>query len=328
MVSPVSVALCTYNGERFIGEQVRSILDQTVPAFELVVSDDASSDRTLAIVAEVFAEARAAGVVVPELRVFRNEMPLGVVRNFEQAIRECRGDLIALSDQDDRWVPEKLERFVHAFAEHPDLLLINSDARLVGESGEPLGYSLFEALVLSQAERTRVRSGAGFAALLGRNIVTGATTVFRRALLEVALPFPGSWVHDEWLAVLASAFGDFDFLDEQLIDYRQHGANVIGAGRVTFAEKLARLREPRNERNRRLLERADALRDRLATAGADEGFVAAATAKVEHERVRSGLPAVRIARLGGVVREFGRGGYSRYGRGAQDALRDLVQPAR
>jgi len=334
VTSTISVALCTYNGERFIAQQLRSILEQTRPADELVVSDDGSSDGTLRIVDEVFAAARADGtekargtVSIPRLTLLKNPAPLGVVRNFEQAMGAATGDLIALCDQDDRWAPDKLERFERAFADDPGLLLLNSDARLVNDAGEPLGYTLFNAIALTPAERALVRKGDGFAALLGRNFVTGATTVFRRKLLQQAVPFPESWVHDEWLAILAASFGRFDFLDAQLIDYRQHGGNAIGALRITFSDKIARLREPRAERNGRLLDRAEALEERLRQSGADQRLLDAARAKLAHERVRSGLPAVRIARLSAVLREYGKHGYSRYGRGAQDALRDLVQPA-
>jgi glycosyltransferase involved in cell wall biosynthesis len=324
----ISVALCTYNGALFVAEQVASILGQSRPIDELVLSDDASTDGSVGLVRRLIDEHSAATGRSISLRVFENPVPLGVVGNFEQAITACTGDLIALCDQDDRWDPLKLETIVAEFSRHPDLLLVNSDARLVDAAGEPLGHTLFEALAVTPEEFALVRSGDGFEALLKRNLVTGATTVFRRSLLDFAAPFPSSWVHDEWLAILAAAFGRFDLLASPLIDYRQHGGNAIGASLISMGGRMARLREPRRERNERLLARAEALLARLTDADATQDLIEDAAAKVAHERIRSTLPAARIARLPVVLREFGRRGYARYGRGAQDALRDLVQPAR
>jgi glycosyltransferase involved in cell wall biosynthesis len=105
----ISVALCTHNGERFITEQVRSILAQSYPPAELVLSDDASSDRTVAVATAIVEEHnRDHGDV--RLVVMENRPALGVAANFAQAIAACTGDLVALSDQDDRWAPERLER--------------------------------------------------------------------------------------------------------------------------------------------------------------------------------------------------------------------------
>jgi glycosyltransferase involved in cell wall biosynthesis len=325
LTTTISVALCTYNGERFVAEQVASILAQTLAPTEIVVSDDASTDATIRIIEDVIA---TAGAPVPSLRVLRNPTALGVVRNFEQAVSACSGDLIALCDQDDRWAPHRLELMAKAFATTPDLLLLSSNARLIDDDDRPLGYSLFDAITFTAAEKSAVRAGDGFATLLTRNTVTGATTVFRRSLLELALPFPDAWVHDEWLAIIAAASGRIDFLDDELVDYRQHGGNAIGAVRLGFGARLRRLREPRAERNRRLRERAAALVERLRSMNMPNSFALLAESKLTHEQVRSELPAGHLARVGPVLREARRGGYRRFGRGPQDVLRDLLQPAR
>ena len=129
----VSVALCTYNGARFVAEQLRSILAQSSPADQIVISDDGSTDGTLEVVR---AELAAAGSALPEVIILENPAPLGVTRNFEQAILACTGDLIVLCDQDDTWVPDRLARAEREFAARPDLLLLYSDASLVDEGGE------------------------------------------------------------------------------------------------------------------------------------------------------------------------------------------------
>ena len=325
MTTTISVALCTYNGERFVAEQVGSILSGTVLPTELIVSDDASTDATIEVIEAVIA---ASHNTIATVRIVRNSVALGVVRNFEQAVSACSGELVVLCDQDDLWAPRRLEVTADAFAADPDLLLLNSNARLIDDDNRPLGYSLFEAISLTAVEKAQIHSGNAFATLLTRNTVTGATTAFRRSLLERALPFPAAWVHDEWLAIIGAASGRIDFLDDELIDYRQHGGNAIGAVKLGIGMRFRRLREPRVERNRRLLDRAAVLVERLRVLGAPAEFEQLAESKLRHEDVRSGLPAGHLARLRPVLREVRADGYRRFGRGAQDVLRDLLQPAR
>jgi glycosyltransferase involved in cell wall biosynthesis len=327
----ISVALCTFNGERFVAEQVQSILAQTRLPQEIVVSDDASTDATVAIVeAELDAFAAKHPDVPIRLVLYRNPNSLGVVRNFEQAISATTSDLVVLCDQDDRWHLERIELAVAEFEKRADLLLLFGDARLVDDQGTALGYSLFDAIGFTSRERERVHTGDALAALLGRNVVTGATTAIRRTLLAAALPFPGEWIHDEWLAAIAASTGRIDFLDAGLIDYRQHAANVIGATKLGFSARIRKLREPREERNQRLVERAAALVDRLVQLGDVVSAVdlRRAEAKLAHERARRSLPARPIARVMPVLRELRAGGYRDYGRGFQDVVRDVVQPAR
>ncbi|HRN29445.1 MAG TPA: glycosyltransferase family 2 protein [Terrimesophilobacter sp.] len=324
----VSVALCTRNGMPFIVEQLSSILHQSVPPRQLVVSDDASTDGTVTTVREQLARFRAERPdVALEVRIIENDPPLGVTANFEQAILACTGDIIVLSDQDDVWNEHRLARITEEFTEHPDLLLLHSDARLVDAAGAPLGESLSQGIGFSASEQGAVRDGRAFEVLLRRNVVTGATTAFRRSLVADAAPFPASWVHDEWLAMVAAVTGRVDFLPEQLVDYRQHGSNEIGAGTPSTADLWGRLREPRGERNARLLARSEALAERFTEPRVSAEVTSAVQQKRVHERVRSGLPRMRVLRLWPVLREWMSGRYSRYGRARYDVVRDLVQPS-
>lgn len=322
----VSVALCTRNGEAFIGAQLDSILDQTRPPHELVVSDDDSTDATLRLVRERVDAYRARGGAV-ELQVFENRPALGVAANFAQAIAACHGDLVALSDQDDVWHPERLEIIARYFAEHPDVLLVHGDAQRVDADGRSLNRSLFESLRVSRGERSRIERGDALEVLIRRNLVTGATAVFRRALAEQALPIPDGWIHDEWLAIVASLIGRVAIVPGQLVDYRQHTSNQIGASELTARAALARLREHRTERNRRLSVRAQSLDDRFGSdPRIDDRVKNLIRGKAAHERGRAALPAGRIGRAGPVLVALVRGRYRRYGLGARDAARDLVQP--
>ncbi len=333
-IDRVSVVMCTYNGADYVTEQLESILAQSRPPQELVVADDGSDDDTLAIVRTVVARYRDESVApldYVELTRDRRTQPepLGVAGNFERGLRAATGDAIALSDQDDRWHPGRLGRLVGILEHRPDVGLVHSDAALVDADGEPLGVTLFEALGVSRRELAGIAAGRAFEVLLRRNLVTGATAVVRRTVVDRALPIPDGWIHDEWLAIVAAAVGRTAVLRDPLIDYRQHGGNQIGAAKLTLRGKLNKLREPREERNENLLVRAEALVSRI-----DDLFpeVSAkrrtfAVLKLDHERVRYALPDRRIGRVGPVLVEWMRGRYSRYGLGAQDVLRDLVQPS-
>jgi glycosyltransferase involved in cell wall biosynthesis len=326
----VSVALCTYNGARFIREQVRSICLQTRPPREIVLSDDASSDGCVEFAREEVDACNASRPDSPvALRVLRNATPLRVTKNFEQAVRACDGDLIALCDQDDVWLPDRLARMSAEFDRRPGLVLLFTDARRVDEARRELGASLFDTLEVEPAELARVHGGEAFDVLLRRNLAAGATTIFRRALLDDALPFPAEWLHDEWLAILAAALGGVDLLEAPLIEYRQHGANQVGARSHGLRDKIRKALAARGEAHAKRLRKAERLLERLLALGArvPPAAVEKARAKVAHQRVRAALPAPRIARCVPVLREAVTGRYGLYGYGARGALRDLLEAA-
>jgi glycosyltransferase involved in cell wall biosynthesis len=325
MTLEVSVALCTRNGARYLPEQVRSICAQEPPPREIVLSDDASTDDTLAVVRDTLAGCGMADRIA--LRVFSNAPPLGVTRNFEQAVRACSHELIALCDQDDVWHPGRLARMVAQFEARPDLLLLHTDARLVDGDLKPLGSTLFHALEVQPSELEAIAGGEAFGVLQRRNLVTGATTMFRRTLLEAALPFAPEWVHDEWLAAVAAATGRMDVLPEPTIDYRQHGNNQIGARRLTLSEKIAKAFVERGDKHVARLRRAEALLRRLQQLGdkVRPGCLDAQRDKVAHQRFRAGLPAARPLRLLPILVEAARGRYARFGRGKQAIVQDVFE---
>lgn len=324
----ISVALGTHNGGAHVARQVASILSQRPAPIELVVGDDDSSDDTLAIIERVHAEARAADAGLPtRLTIIRRRPALGVTANFAATLAACEGEFIALSDQDDVWMPGKLAALSAAFTADPRLLLAHTDARLVDADGAPLGLTLLDALEATAAERAGLVAGDALPVLLRRNLVTGATVMLRRTLLESAVPIPAQWVHDEWLAAVAAAVGRVRLLPEPLIDYRQHGANQIGARRPTIADRLARLREPQGERAARLAQRTALLAERGRALKVPVAVQRQLDAKAAHEAQRARLPRVRIARVPSVLGGVLSGRYSRYSRGVMDVVRDLAQPA-
>jgi len=320
----ISVALCTYHGESYIREQLASITAQTLPASEVVICDDGSTDGTVQAV-EAFIAAYSGPTV---LRIAHTDRAGGVRANFERAIEACTGDLIALSDQDDVWRGDRLEVAAGVLASRPTVLAVHADARIVDASGQPTGETLLGSLYVSDGEREAIHSGDATTVLTRRNIVTGATLLFRRELLSTALPLGQHWVHDEWLAAIAAGLGGLDLIEEPLIDYRVHGANVIGVAQPTLRNKLRQLRVPRGDRYPRFAMRAQELVDRLETIGAAQDVLVIAQRKRAFELERAAYPAGRLRRAYPVLRHAARGGYATLSsQGSVDIVRDLIQPA-
>lgn len=205
----ISVAMITYNGLQFLPEQVHSILGQLTRADELVISDDGSTDGTWDWLSSLANQD-------PRVRLFRNQGRPGVIGNFDQALRLCQGEIIFLSDQDDRWYPDKVARLSQALAGPDVIWLAQSDAELIDEQGQVTAPSFY---ALRQ-------SRPGFWTNFWRNTYQGCTLAFRRELLDLALPLPTRLpMHDMWLGLLAELAGNVRFIPDRLTGYRRHSDN-------------------------------------------------------------------------------------------------------
>jgi len=232
----ISIALCTYNGEKYLREQLESIALQTMVPDELVACDDNSRDRTLEILQE-FKEK------VPfSVHIFQNEKNLGSTKNFEKAISLCQGDIIALCDQDDVWKPYKLEHLMEALQANPEAGYVFSDAELVDEHMQLIGVRLWDSVGFKGEIKERFLKGDQFRCFIKQRIVTGATMVFRASIGKLAMPFPANWIHDGWIALVASATGSIGIpVDEALISYRQHAKQQIGTSNSGIVKKKSLL---------------------------------------------------------------------------------------
>ncbi|MDC4232657.1 glycosyltransferase family 2 protein [Actinomyces sp. B33] len=317
MTERISVALCTCNGAPYIAEQVESILAQTRRVDEIVLGDDASQDPTVEIV-----EGLLAGAPI-DLVVRRHDPALGVAANFSDAIAATTGDVVLLCDQDDVWHPDKVERLLRGL---DGVDLVHSDARLVDADGRPLGALLLDELRASRRERLGLADGDALAVLLRRNLVTGATCAVRGDFARAAVPVPDGWIHDEWLGILAALDHRLRLIPEALTDYRQHGANQIGARKEGLVERLRRMTAPDPDDDRRRLTRATTAaahaRDRGLGGAGDRARLDEAAA---HQRARSLMPAGRLARIPTILREALSGRYARCSRGLLTLGRDLLQ---
>jgi glycosyltransferase involved in cell wall biosynthesis len=213
----ISVAMCTFNGARYLEEQLESIASQSQLPSELVVCDDGSTDDTVSILKRFQACAPFA------VKVILNSQRLGSTRNFDQAIGLARGDLIALCDQDDRWAAARLERLSNALTADPLLGGAFSDANLIDGDGRPMGMRLFARHKFTTAKQ-RSFIGCPTATLLKHDVVTGATLMFRSSMRRYCSPIPASWVHDGWIAWMIALHSRWTLIPEPLIDYRIHAA--------------------------------------------------------------------------------------------------------
>lgn len=316
----VSVALCTFDGERFVEAQLRSIAAQSRVPDEIVVCDDGSNDATVEVVGR-FAEDSSIPVV---LRT--NETRLGPARNFGRAISLASGDVIALSDQDDAWVPSKLSRLEAVLDSNPEAGLVFSDADLVDAHLRPTGRTLWQSIGFTRREQDRVIGGLAFEALMRQNFVGGLTLAFRSRYRDEVLPVPDGALHDLWIASVIAALAPVAFVPETLVLYRQHERNHVGlpldGWRNQVADRRARHRSYGDE-----LVHHEFLRDRLTKLDPNRvpaRHLRALSRKIAHHQVRSSLQDSRISRVVPVSRELVTGHYNHYSRGLRSAGFDLV----
>lgn len=209
----ISVCLTTFNGEKYILQQVQSIICQLNNTDELIVSDDGSTDRTLEIIRNLNDK---------RIKIFSNTNK-GIISNVENALNRVSGDYIFLSDQDDVWLPDKVEKCLKALK---DVDLVTTDCYVTDKDLNLISNSFFQHNNSSQNK---------WKALL-RNPYLGCCMAFNRNVLKDALPFPTNIpMHDIWLGNVAAFRYKVKFIDEKLIYYRRHGFNLSTASEPTKA---------------------------------------------------------------------------------------------
>jgi glycosyltransferase involved in cell wall biosynthesis len=318
----LSVALCTYNGERFLSEQLRSIETQTRQPDEIVICDDCSTDRTRTILREVSARAPF------PVRLLQNSQNLGSTKSFERAISACAGDVIVLSDQDDSWYDDKLQVTEDLLLRHPDAGAIFGDADLVDENLDPLGYHLRQTTYFGPALRRQFENGKAFEALLTHNVVTGATMAFWSKYRDIVIPIPAQWIHDGWIAIVISSSANVIYADRPLIKYRQHSAQQLGAAKPSIARHFANTQASTNqEKYRGMPELYQLVYERLkekVKLDLPQRSEELLREKIRHMGARAELSADHLRRVPTIAREFALNRYGRFGYGWKGAVRDLL----
>lgn len=217
----ISVCMATYNGEKFIKEQLESILCQLGENDEVIISDDGSTDNTKYII-EAFKDKR--------IKFFKNSGPKGVVHNFENALNKSSGDYIFLSDQDDVWNKGKVDKVVYEL-QKCDLVL--TDAYVVDSVGSIIHKSFFELN----------RSRKGFFKNIIKNSYLGCAMAFNRKTLEACLPFPSKIpMHDWWIGLIAEKKYKVVHISDKLINHRRHSNNTSFSGENSEYSFLTKLK--------------------------------------------------------------------------------------
>jgi len=218
-----SVAICTYNGELFLKKQIDSILSQTRSVDEIIVCDDRSTDATVDILNSYKEK-------YPNLfHIYINEKNLRSVKNFEKALSLCNNEIIFLSDQDDIWVDNKVEKYLSHFDKNPEISVIASNGFGIDEKDQILDViTIWDVISFIRKEGKKldyfeIISFSG-------NVATGATMALKKDFLQKTIPFPQvlEFHHDEWIALIAASEGKFDFIDDKTFYYRQHVNQQVG----------------------------------------------------------------------------------------------------
>jgi hypothetical protein len=316
----LSVAMATHNGATYLGEQLDSIFAQIRLPDEMVVCDDQSSDATLDLLREY---ARRAPF---PMRIVTNPKRLGSTKNFEQAVRLCSGDIVALSDQDDVWRPHKLAVVERQFQADPELGLLFTNGDLIDGHGAQLRGDLWSRFFFGRTlQKSLECPQTAYNLLLSRYFITGATMAFRSQFLDLCLPVPRAtptFIHDRWIAVVIGAFASVGGLDEKLISYRLHPQQQMGVGKRPFLSRHLTPYACSSDAAALALMRARLVDTDLGKA--KPGALAALEARQRHLAARSALSRSPIRRARGVAGEYLSGGYGRYPLGLADAVKDLL----
>jgi glycosyltransferase involved in cell wall biosynthesis len=312
----ISVAMTTYNGARYLRDQLDSIFAQTRVPDELIVCDDRSTDATPELLREYSARAPF------PMRLVFNEQRLGSTKNFEQAIRLCTGDIIALSDQDDVWYPHKLATIERRFEADPDVGVGLSNADLIDDDGAQLRGDLWSRGLLKRKRHQALSGLRRYDLLLGLPVTTGATMAFRSRFKALALPIPTecpTFIHDRWIAVLIAAVARIAIIDEKLLAYRLHRRQQLGIGAPLPLKVLVPHRCWSDVIALAALD--ERLKDNPST---NPHFRSSLAERQRHVVARTKLARNPFRRLAQVASELRSGRYTLYPHGLAVALQDLL----
>ena len=236
----ISIVLASYHGEKYLRPQLDSLLAQDYPSLEFVCVDDASSDESWAIL-------QAYQAKDPRLTILQQSANQGYIATFEKGIRAATGDLIALADQDDIWVPNKISKLFDALGQAS---LVYSDSELIDAHGEKMGQKMSQIKKQIAYDSPLMYTFGAWA--------PGHSMLFKRDILDTALPFSNYVTHDYLLGFAATCHEGIHYLPIPLVQYRQHETNAIGAD----LKKSKKTYKSRQERNHRICERVKILADR------------------------------------------------------------------
>jgi len=328
-MSKISVALCTYNGEKYLQHQLESIKNQTLGIQELIVCDDGSKDQTISILEDFKKQ-----VNFP-IEIHVNSSNLGSSKNFEKCIQLCSGDFIFLCDQDDWWYEEKVERQIGFFNSHPEIDAVFSNAVIVDQKGIPKGNTSFDRVEFYPEMQAKWNLGHAFDMLLKGYVVTGATLAIRKKICTEVFPVPDiipELIHDGWIGLYLARQQKIGFISDPLIQYREHTSQQVGlqgkGPAITLKDRLLRSREDKLVRLQKKYNDAKALFDYFsALPSPDTNTTEKIKDRMSHYQMRSKLPRNRVKRFIPILCHVINGDYKLHDSGKwwRPALGDLVE---
>jgi glycosyltransferase involved in cell wall biosynthesis len=320
-VMKISIALCTYNGEKFLNEQLESFLVQTRLPEELIVGDDRSNDTTVKLI-EDFAKTSPFPV-----HIHINKNNLGSTSNFDETISRCNGDLIFLSDQDDVWNVNKLEQIERVFIENKQVGMVFTNAEIVDENLKAVGNDLWHFTFPKECRR-----GSFIDNLLWQNVVTGATMAFRSEFRELFSPIPTdipNAIHDAWISLVIAANAEVKFINENLIKYRQHSNQQLGLNLNDNANYAKSITYNQNEilRLEKMLEifRTNPIFSNTNTIDLIDTFISEKQELIKHYEARMNLSKNSLHRILPIFDELKTGRYAKFSKGFLSAAKDLFE---
>lgn len=232
----LSVAMCTYNGSKFLENQINSIINQSRPVDEIIICDDCSTDGTIAIINNYILQ--FPGLIY----LYENKENIRSIKNFEKAISKCTGDYIFLADQDDIWHTHKVDSIISKFEENESLEGIFSNGKLIDDNNDTIpntdmwtSFNFFEKNLEKPIDLFYLLKHHA-------NMVTGATLCIKKSIVDIILPFPDlnkkKFFHDEWIALILASRNSLDYIDEYLISYRIHSGQQIGIKRKKLGDVI------------------------------------------------------------------------------------------
>lgn len=307
----ISVALCTYNGSKYLNQQLRSIALQTRKVDEVVICDDGSSDNTLEIIEHYSKE-----VNFP-VYVFQNQTNLGSTKNFERCLTLCNGDYIFLSDQDDAWYPDKVEKIMQVFEGQPTIDVVFSNAMIMNGNSNPIGQTIWDEIEFTPELQNKWKNGKAHEILYNNFVVTGATMAVRKSALSNSMPFPThikDFIHDAWMALWYSLGNAITFIEEPLMYYRIHESQQVGfGGKEEFVTLKSRFSRDRTHKLAPLQEKAETMlllyQELKQRPNIPDDKLVVLKRRMEHFQMRSTLPANRLLRVFPVLKDLVRGRY-------------------
>jgi len=262
------------------------------------------------------------------VRWHRNVQRLGSSANFEAIVRRCSGDVVVFSDQDDAWLPRRVEALLAALGARPRCQCAFSNGLLMDGNGAALPGSLFDSIDFAAAERQRFAQGDALAVLLRRNVVTGAAMAVRRDALHAALPFAAGWTHDYFIAAMLACIGEIALVEEPLIRYRLHAAQQLGVAQGSAAAVLRYAHKQSAawvaDEARQWQELGARLEVLLHGSASRDATLRAIAAKVAFLQQRASMRQRPLLAPWSVAAALLQGHYARYALGWKQAVVDLV----